>query len=261
MAKHVYNLLPDTIDNRDHLFSRIALPTKAPTSIDLRSKCSPVTNQGTLGSCTSNAIASGLMEYVQLKNGQVLIPLSRLYHYYKERVMLGTVNQDSGAMIRDGMKIAVANGVCPELDWLYIISQFMMPPPASADALAVNHRLTSYQRVTNSTDIKRSLIEGYPVVMGMPIFTSFESDQVAKDGKVPMPKRGEENLGGHAVLIAGYIDNPPSILHSISSYFTGMVKGCFIVRNSWGVEWGDDGYFYLPYEFVSKYVTDIWTGR
>ncbi len=261
MAKHPYNLLPDTIDNRDHIFSRMALPTKAPSSVDLRPKMPRVVNQLELGSCTSNAIGSGLMEYVQLKNGQALVPLSRLYHYYKEREVIGTINEDSGAMIRDGMKLAVSMGICPEPIWPYIISQFTIKPPAEADTAAPSHKLTSYQRITTLTDIKRSLIEGYPVVMGMPIFESFESTLVASTGNVPMPKRGEQNLGGHAVLIVGYKDTTTGMLNKLTNYITGVTNGIVIVRNSWGTGWGDKGYFYLPYQYIAKYVTDLWTGR
>jgi C1A family cysteine protease len=103
------------------------------------------------------------------------------------------------------------------------------------------HQITQYQRVDNRSveAIKTPLAEGHPVVFGFSVYDSFESDQVAKDGVVPMPQKGEELLGGHAVLAVGYDDG----------------SKMFIVRNSWGPKWGREGYCMMPYEYLTN--TDL----
>jgi len=104
--------------------------------------------------------------------------------------------------------------------------------------------------VTDLTALKTALAEGYPVVLGINVYESFESDQVAKTGIVPLPEDSEKLLGGHAVLAVGYKDDVVNI-----------DQGVVIVRNSWGEGWGDKGYFYLPYSYFTKYVSDMWTGK
>jgi len=111
-------------------------------------------------------------------------------------------------------------------------------------------KLPKYHRVTNLTLLKTALAEGYPAVIGINVYESFESDQVAKTGIVPLPKRGEQLLGGHAILAVGYKDD---------TKIKG--QGVVICRNSWGENWGDKGYFYLPYSYFAHYVTDMWTGK
>lgn len=251
MTKRVYKLKLDTEDLRDKVFRSMRFTTKAvlPKSVDLRSGCSQVVDQGELGSCTANAIASGLREYWEKQAGK-LTPLSRLWLYWEERNMEGTVNEDAGAFIRDGMKVLQKMGCAPEADWPYDVAKFTEAPPTKATTDAALFKITEYHRVTDLTALKSALAEGYPVVLGIGVYESFESDQVAKTGIVPMPKRGEKLLGGHAVLAVGYKDDANNI-----------GQGVVIVRNSWGRSWGDKGYFYLPYSYFAKYVTDMWTGK
>lgn len=242
-----YLLKRDSYDERDHLFARPAPKFDLPAGIDLRQGCSPIVDQGELGSCTANAIASGLREFMELKAGQSLTRLSRLFLYYKEREMEGTVSEDSGASIRDGMKVLLNTGVCPEIDWPYDITRFAVAPPEPAEKDAAQYLIKAYQRLVTLTDIKRSLYEGYPVVVGITVFESLESKEVAQTGQVPMPKDGERVLGGHAVLIVGYED--------------ALDNGRVVVRNSWGEGWGEKGYCYIPYKFMEKYAFDFWTAR
>lgn len=244
-----YKLRTDKEDLRDRVFSSTLYPTVAhlPSIVDLRMDMPPVVDQGNLGSCTSNAIADGLMWYYLWKHsGEDSVQLSRLYHYFHERMMEGTITEDSGASIRDGMKVA-ANGVCPELDWKYLVENFTVTPPASAEQDAPKYRISEYHRVTSLLNLKATLAHGQPVAMGIVIYESFESDGVAKDGRVPLPNPEiEKMLGGHAVLAVGYDDS----------------KELVTVRNSWGDGWGDKGYFYLPYEFFNPMrhlVSDMWT--
>ena len=251
MGKRVYKLKPDTEDLRDKVFKSTQFKTIAvlPKLIDLRSGCSRVVDQGELGSCTANAIASGLREYWENLSGKLTF-LSRLWLYWEERNIEGTVNEDSGAYIRDGMKVLQKMGCAPEIDWPYNVMKFTQTPPVKATTNALQFKITEYHRVTNLTLLKTALAEGYPAVIGINVYESFESDQVAKTGIVPLPKRGEQLLGGHAVLAVGYKDD---------AKIKG--QGVVICRNSWGESWGDEGYFYLPYSYFAHYVTDMWTGK
>jgi C1A family cysteine protease len=234
---------------RDYVYRSQTIKTvrDLPKSIDLRSKMSPVVDQGQLGSCTANAIASGLREYLEIAGGQVLVRLSRLFLYYEERKLEGTVDEDSGASIRDGMKVLAQIGVCPEEDYPYDITKFREPPSERALANAAQYKIVEYHRVMDLKSMKTALYEGLPVVFGFKVYESFESDEVAKTGKVPMPKKKEQYLGGHAVLAVGYVDKSKG--------------GQVIVRNSWGDAWGDQGYCYMSYTVFNKLIMDMWTGK
>ncbi|MGZ5078623.1 MAG: C1 family peptidase [Usitatibacter sp.] len=239
MTQRVYAYRPDLHDIRDHVYSAGATPR--PSSVDLRPLCSPVEDQGQLGSCTGNATA-GAIELLEVKSGKPLIDISRLWLYYQARVIEGTVRQDAGAMIRDVVKQAAKLGAPDEKLWPYVISKYRTKPTAKAYADAAGRKITEYLRVTSRDGILNCLAEGYPVIVGISVYDSFESDAVAKTGVVPMPKKGESLLGGHAVLIVGYDDATQR----------------YIVRNSWGESWGMHGYFTLPYAYP---VSDCWTIR
>lgn len=245
-----YKLKPDPIDLRDHIFKTASIihPAQFPPEVDLRPQMSPIVDQGELGSCTANAIVSGLREFLELKAGKSLTQLSRLYLYWHERAVEGDIDQDGGAIIRDGMKILTDMGVPPETDFPYDITTFTNKPSDQAEKDASAFKITSYHRIFDLNGLKASLVEGYPVVIGMSVFSSFESEDVANHGIVPLPQFGESNLGGHAVLAVGYK--------------TIGREEYLIVRNSWGTSWGDQGYCYIPSSFVPRnYINDMWTGR
>ena len=223
--------------------------TKAlPAKVDLRPHCPPVYDQGQLGSCTGNAIG-GAVQFERMK--QKLTPNfvpSRLFIYYNERVIENSVDTDSGAQIRDGIKVVNKLGVPTEKDWPYHIAKFAEKPPAKAFADALKDRAVSYSRVTQSlTQMKGCLASGYPFVFGFTVYDSFESQQVANTGIVPMPASGESVVGGHAVMAVGYDDS----------------QHRFIVRNSWGSGWGMQGYFTIPYAYLTEanLSSDFWTIR
>jgi len=251
MGKKVYKLKPDTEDLRDRLFKSTQFKSRTvlPKVVDLRSGCSLVVDQGSLGSCTANAIASGLREYWENQTGK-LTRLSRLWLYWEERNIEGTTTRDSGATIRDGMKVLQQMGCAPEADWPYDITKYTLTPPLKSIVNAQQFKITEYHRVTNLTALKTALAEGYPVVIGIKVYESFESNQVAQNGVVSLPQYGEQFLGGHAVLAVGYKDDA-----------NNNDQGYVFVRNSWSASWGDKGYFYLPYDYFSNYVTDMWTGK
>jgi|SRR5579863_1039867 len=244
-----YGWIPDLPDHRDHLFSApAAVLTTLPPSVDLRGNCPPVYDQGQLGSCTANAIA-GAMEFDEIKQKfpTIFVP-SRLFIYYNERVLEGTVGSDSGAQIRDGIKSVASQGDCPEDLWPYDPSKFSAKPPAGCYQQARKYKTVQYQAVPQDlTQMKGCLAAGYPFVLGFTVYESFESPQVAKTGIASLPAAGEKAIGGHAVAAVGYDD----------------AKGWFILRNSWGDAWGMKGYFTLPYAYLlaPKLSSDFWTIR
>lgn len=249
-----YAWKPDVPDARDRV-CRLQRPrTDLPRSVDLRPYFAPVPleNQGSLGSCTANALVSA-MEYLRVKVGQLPhADMSRLFVYYNEREMEGTIMEDSGAQIRSGVKSLAQQGVCSEASWPYDIGSFKKKPSDGCYAEAKKHLVTSYARVTGMNDLFGRLADEHPVVFGFSVFESFESDTVAKNGKVPYPNiEREANYGGHAVLAVGY---------DMDMQFAGET-GFVICRNSWGSDWGDGGYFYLPVRIVedNNMADDFWT--
>ena len=243
-----YGWTPDLPDQRDFLY---AAPTpfqaNLPSLVDLTSKCPPVYDQGQLGSCTANAIASAI-EFDQMKQGIKTFMPSRLFIYYNERFMEGTINSDSGAQIRDGIKTVSDQGICPESEWPYNIAQFSTKPSAQAYIHAKQEVVVLYQRLVQTLGtLKGCLASGFPFVFGFTVYESFEGARVAKSGILQMPESGEKAVGGHAVLCVGYDDK----------------KQQFIVRNSWAASWGQKGYFRMPYAYLTSasLASDLWTIR
>lgn len=239
---------PDLPDHRDLMYS-VALEkvNQAPPVKDLREFFPACYDQGDLGSCTANAIA-GALEYAQKHEQRPEFTPSRLFIYYNERKMEGTVDQDSGAQIRDGIKSVASLGFCKETTLPYDIAKFAEAPSVDCYKEAKRFRATSYHRIPQSLAMmKGCLASGFPFVFGFTVYDSFESDRVASTGVVPMPTLGDSVLGGHAALAVGY-DEPNRV---------------FICRNSWGTEWGLKGYFLLPYAYAvdSNLASDFWTIR
>ena len=242
--KHIYNWKRQPIDMRDYKVEEHFKLTAAPLPVktDLRDYMSAVEDQGQLGSCTGNAIV-GALEYLENKQKLTFADLSRLFVYYNERVIEGTVSQDSGAIIRDGIKSLVTYGVCKETACPYNIKQFTHKPTKTAYKEAAKRKITTYASVAQTeTGLKTVLASGYPIVFGFEVYDAFESAEVAKTGIVPMPSG--QSIGGHAVLIVGHDDTTRR----------------FTVRNSWSADWGDKGYFYMPYDYVldNRYSDDFW---
>jgi C1A family cysteine protease len=163
-------------------------------------------------------------------------------------VIEGTVESDSGAQIRDGIKSVAAQGDCPETELPYDIAKFAQKPAARCYKDAVKYKAVNYSRlVQDPNQLKGCLASGYPFVFGFTVYDSFESQAVAQSGIVPMPSPGEKVLGGHAVMAVGYDD----------------AQQRFLVRNSWGATWGQQGYFTIPYAYLtnSNLSDDFWTIR
>jgi C1A family cysteine protease len=241
-----YGWRPDTPDMRDFMLA-IAPAKTLPASVSLRSKMPPVYDQGQLGSCTANSVGA-ILEFDELKQKEngTTTP-SRLFIYYNERVMEGTVSSDSGAEIRDGIKSVAQLGAPPETLWPYDIVKFAKKPPAKAYTAAKKHEALRYSRVTqDALAMQNVLASGFPISFGFTVYESFESQAVASNGIVPMPQADEKVLGGHAVVTMGY----------------KPIKGqlYFECRNSWGTGWGDHGYFWMPAAYITSasLASDFW---
>ena len=228
-----YHWVKDKIDTRDHPYQ--LTNTAQSNIVDLRQYCSSIEDQGKLGSCTGNAIA-GAIELLHKRQSRT-IDISRLFIYYYERKFIGTVNYDSGAYIRDGIKACYTYGAPTENLWPYNISKFRMQPHKTAIVDALKRKVTSYQRATDFNQVMDSITSGYPVTIGFNVYSSFDSPAVAKTGIMPYPNVNKERfLGGHAVLLVGYNKD----------------NNTFIARNSWGTRWGDKGYFYMPFQVIQN---------
>ena len=244
-----YGWRKDSLDNRDRKYTVPAhvatLPL--PVSIDLTPKCPPVVSQFELGSCTANAIGSAF-QYAQRYQSVEEFQPSRLFIYYNEREMEGTVDVDSGAEIRNGIKSVARQGVCPEPLWPYDISRFKIKPGADCYIDALNHQVLEYMRVDQQlAQLKGCLADGYPIVFGFLVYESFESSYTSATGRMKMPAPGENIVGGHAVMAVGYDDS----------------MDAFLVRNSWGEDWGIAGNFWMPYAYMTdtSLTSDLWTIR
>lgn len=244
-----YGWRPDTPDKRDKKYmvpANINAST-LPTSVDLRTLMPPIWNQGELGSCTGQAIAADCHYQMIRQKGKIFQP-SALFIYYNERMIEGTVMQDSGAELRSGFKAINRWGICSEEKWSYDISKFRMKPSRGCYAEALKHKIFDYTRIGQSLiQFKACLASGDSFVFGFSVYESFENGPVTKTGTMTMPTARENMLGGHAVLAVGYDDS----------------RNVFIVRNSWGTSWGDKGYFYMPYDYIidDDLAADFWTIR
>ena len=248
----------DLPDHRDLVYSAPVRHLKAPPpKIDLSASRAmpPVYDQGELGSCTGNAIA-GAVQFVRRKNGKKpdFVP-SRLFIYWNERKIEGTVDADAGAQLRDGMKVVAKLGVCPSAsrpkdsyDWPYDLARFRDAPPKACFTFAQDNQITSYQRLPQTlSQMKGCLAEGYPFAFGFMVYESFESPEVARTGEAPLPGARDRPVGGHAVVAVGYDDATQR----------------FVLRNSWGPRWGRKGYFTMPYAYLAEpqLAADFWTVR
>lgn len=278
MIKRRYGWKPDLPDARDFSY-KVTAPriAKMPDKVDLRPDCSPVEDQGSLGSCTANACA-GNIEYLERKGvdpvpedpkpvvlswwkrilsffglykvsnpygGGQYKDASRLFIYYNARTIEGTASEDSGAFLRDCMKTLARDGHCLERLCPYDISKFTQRPSLQAYADGHLHVIQSYSRLSSLNEMQTCLADGFPFVLGITLYESFESDEVRKTGVVNMPGSYERVIGGHAVMAVGY-DNSTQR---------------FLIRNSWGDSWGQQGYFTIPYTYVTTLGDDFWTIR
>lgn len=276
MSEMIENLsmgwLPDYPDFRDYtdqqktikpMLTKVGVVKKAkfilPVNKDLRAWCSPIENQGSIGSCTAHA-GIGIVEYFERRAFGKHIDASRLFLYKTTRNLLHWTG-DTGAFLRSTMGALALFGVPPEEYWRYNVADYEKEPPAFCYAFAQNYQAIRYYRLDTSglskpallTRIKTYLSAGLPAMFGFTVFSSYT--QARSTGSIPFPTSGEKTVGGHAVIAVGYNDNI-----KIKNGHSGATetKGALLIRNSWGTGWGDAGYGWIPYEYVLRGLAVDW---
>ena len=222
-----------------------------PASVDLRRWCSPIEDQGELGSCTAHAAVS-MMEYYERRTFGEHLDASRLFLYKVTRNLMG-VKGDDGATLRETMKAMVLFGVPPEKYWPYAVRRFNEEPSAFCYSFAQSYQAVIYFRLdppgTKPADalaaIKRHLAAELPSMFGFSVYSSIPAVGDGK-GEIPFPQKGEKLEGGHAILAVGYDDKKK----------IGDDKGALLIRNSWSLAWGEQGYGWLPYAYVERGLAD-----
>jgi C1A family cysteine protease len=227
---------PDVPDQRDLRFKPRNMGRQA-REFDLRDRFFRCWQQGSLGSCTAQTVAAAcLFRDVFDRDNSIVVP-SRLFIYYATRSIEGTTDTDAGAEIRNAIKSVVKFGYPPEESWPYLTSRFSKKPPAKAFKIASTEKIRKYERVSREiSHFRKALIDGFPIALGFSVYESIYQGKVEKTGMIPLPKRKEKLEGGHAVLAVGYSDS----------------RKALIIRNSWGTAWGQNGYGFLPYEFIEN---------
>lgn len=242
---------PDTPDFRDQRVTFAAQPRfSLPERVDLRAICPPVYDQGELGSCTAQAVGAALhftaRERVAGSARDRVATPSRLFLYYWTRWLEGSTARDSGASLRSTMKAVARFGYPPETHYPYVIDKFKIRPAGPVMTEAARRLLAAsyYARVSQTeVELEAALAAKNPIAFGAMVWESIE--RVGRDGLVPMPRKSERPLGGHAMLLVGY----------------DRTMRCFLVRNSWGARWGEAGYCWMPYQLVLDrgIAADFWT--
>jgi C1A family cysteine protease len=252
IAKHIYNYKKGPVSENDHNFHirMRGVPLKLPTSIDLRKSgfMPEVLAQGNLGSCTANATSNALEFCLKKEKTYTVFRPSRLYIYYFTRFLEDNVDEDTGCCIKDVMKELYALSCCPETMWPYDITKFTVRPSRVCIKEARKH-LDNLQYMAVDQDLyslRSCLALKFPIVFGVAIYESFQSDISYATGEIPMPNTETEKfLGGHCILMCGYDD----------------LTQRFIFQNSWGTDVGDKGFFTIPYEYIlnPNLAYDFWT--
>jgi C1A family cysteine protease len=254
---YFYGAKPDTHDPRDlkKRYSQADIPSQWQSpNADLSGYVHHVYDQKSVASCTANALCAAygldlIKQSQQLSGGYYYFNPSRLFLYYNTREREHSVKYDSGASIRQTVKAMNCRGVCKESDWPYVVDKWKVKPDPSCYVAAEGNTLCKYERLDQDIDHMRACLkrDQCPFVFGFKVYRSFHSDSNRRHGNMPMPTASEkrnESEGRHAVVAVGYNDT------------TRRIK----VLNSWGEDWGDGGYFYMPYEFIkdSDICFDFW---
>lgn len=233
---HGLGYRPDVKEINDHRFAAPRPGLVLPARYSMRAKMPAVGDQLAIGSCTSWASLAAY-RWLLIQAGVGDLDGSELAQYAWSRMLEGTLKSDAGAMIRDAVKVLAKRGMAPESAWPYDPEKFALKPTRTVEGLARIHQALTYERVpVDLYAVKTAIAAGFPVIIGISVYQSFEGDQAAASGIVPMPTPGEQLLGGHALLAIGYDDAVRRVE----------------ARGSWGPKFGDQGHHWLPYEYAAN---------
>jgi C1A family cysteine protease len=210
--------------------------------VDLTEWASPVEEQWQLGSCTGQAIVGAYELLLKKYYPEKFVDLSRLFVYYNARELEGFVKEDVGAYIRSGVKAVSKYGICAEYLWPYDIEKFAVKPTAAAYADARTRVINGYYKIYNLDSMIKTLALDHPVVIGIQLYDGF-GDVNKTNPILKMPRASEEPTGGHAMCVVGY----------------DLDKKMLLCRNSFGTDWGNQGYCWIPFEYADKNFTDMWS--
>jgi C1A family cysteine protease len=244
MITHAYGFIRDIFDpSPTYTPHSVKNPVGILSSMDFSAEMPEVYNQLSIGSCQSNALGACIQYTLKSPN----IP-SRLFLYYNARKLMGTINQDSGSTMQAVYQGAQRFGVCNESLWPYItppndgvgitipVQEMYVCPPMPVYTAAAKDLLVRMESLTSTDAIKHALSNKIPITFGMEVYSYFESAYMASTGMLQMPGPTDSLIGGHALVIVGFDD----------------AKKLYKIRNSWGTNWGLNGYFYAPYAYIEN---------
>jgi C1A family cysteine protease len=233
-----FGCIKDKFDDRDYLMRAYLPVVKLPKKVDYTQKMSPIRDQGEEGTCVGFAVASGMKEYQEFLDYEKLVELSPRFVYSEAKKIDGVPGLE-GTTIRASMQVLEKIGVCQEKLWPYSPHQ-KDKPKVGAKANAQNFRIITYARILNLNELRMALLSKGPCVLGIEVFKEMLN---TKTGIVPLPRKNETSIGGHAIAACGYDDE----------------KELAKFKNSWSEKWGDKGYGYLPYAYIERYMMDAWS--
>ena len=236
-----FNIKPSRPDDRDYIYKSDSTEVLR-ESVDLREWDTIVESQDSLGSCSANAITNAYELCVKRMYPEYFTHLSRLFVYYNTRVEYGIIEEDKGMFLRDGLKSLAKFGVCAESLWPYDIEKFDDRPTEECYEDAKKRKILKYEKLISIYYITQVLNNNKPVVFGMEIYDSFMNLN-ERISTVNLPSRKEMSLGGHAMCMVGY----------------DLKKRLFLAKNSFGTSWGDNGYCWIPFDYLRQEGYDIWT--
>lgn len=210
--------------------------------VDLREWASPVEEQWQLGSCTAQAVVGAYELLTNMHYPDQSVDLSRLFLYYNARKLSGDIDQDIGAYISTAVEAVRIYGLCREDLWPYETDKFRLEPNWKSYFDARHRTISNVYEITSHDQIINMLDKQYPVVVGVAVYSGF--DRISNQSTIlKLPPTYEESMGSHAMCIVGYDDT----------------RQAFLLRNSFGDDWGEGGHMWVPYSYADANFSDMWT--